>query len=200
MPSAAIRTPPNATSWTCTSPANTSSTRPGPLPGRFFAPSRRARRPSARHPPTISTTRPDLEARHRAPGPRAPGELGVQRMPGPRFVVRRSRYPCCTAVSWETHTRAYRGLEVLARAALAPCARRMRHGPAGGPDGPGPSDIGSDRPDRSELAARPDRRPTPGGPRARAMFFTNNHQKFDMTSRGDILMLNVPYVSRETMF
>ena len=35
--------------------------------------------------------------------------------------------------------------------------------------------------------------PRPGGPRARAMFRTNNYKKFDMTLKNVFLMLNIPY-------
>jgi hypothetical protein len=166
-----------------------------PIAGPFFcaltSSSRAPARPAAHH--------FDLTARPRAPGPRAPGPRAPGSSHAPpacraaRSVVHRRRYPCCSAVPWESHITAQRGLEVLAHAALAPCARRMRHGPSGGPERPGPRDIGSDRHDRSELAARPDRRPTPGGPRARAMFRTNNYKKFDMTLKNVFLMLNIPY-------
>lgn len=130
--------PPTGMSSTCTRPAPHLEDTARPIAGPFFCAltSSSSAQSRAVALELDHTARPGT--RHRADGSRyrPAGSWASSAWPGPRSVVRRRRYPRCSAVPRETHIGAYRGLEALARAALAPCARRMRHGPAGGPDCP----------------------------------------------------------------
>ena len=130
---------------------------------------------------------PDLELEH---GAAAPGE----------------RLPACPKESWGSRLPAARS-RCTAPGARLPAPAPGSRLPAPGSRLPAPGSRCAARVPRiSGQTARPAalelrrRRAAPGRwrARARAMFFTNNHQNFDMTSRGGILMLNVPYVSRET--
>jgi hypothetical protein len=152
--------------------------------GFFYArhPGRRPRAPGIGSRPRRPARRP------RAPGigsrPAAPGPPSDVPAPAPGPAPGRSRLPAPGS-----------RLPAPARLPLpAPAPGSRSRGTARVPR------LSGQNPGNPRLAARSARHgPGRRGTRARAMFFTNNHQKFDMTSRGGILMLNVPYVSRETM-
>jgi hypothetical protein len=145
-------------------------------------------------------------ARHPVRRPRAPSSSTALEHPG-----RRPRAPpSSTRGAVPGASKRVLGHPLPARRSRLPAPGSRLPDPAPGPALPLPGRrsrcaarvprLSGQNPGNPRFPARSaPRRPRAGGTRARAMFFTNNHQNFDMTSRGGILMLNVPYVSRETM-